>query len=158
MTDEYPEEFTDGQRRAIVIVCVTLAALLVFGVQFLLFPQMEEFAVTAHCYEFLGISGPALMMYGLFAGMPLLMALTIGVWFSWRGARVIRQQRTPLAGEKVFQRRPVIRGERAVRYGWFHQIPLAVLLVITLLGSIQAQSVLAQAAETGYDYRICAFI
>ncbi|MDX1588130.1 MAG: hypothetical protein R3296_04265 [Oleiphilaceae bacterium] len=156
MPEEYAPQYSEKQKRLLVFVMVTLSALLILGVQTLLFPQLMAFASVAHCYEILGVEGPRLLLYGIFTGLPLLLALTLGAWFSWRGLRIVRHRQTPLPGEKVFQTRPIVFGDRAVRLGWLHHLPMVLLLAFALWGAFQAEGILAASNAFAADYRLCA--
>ncbi|TVP58532.1 MAG: hypothetical protein EA349_04515 [Halomonadaceae bacterium] len=155
MSDNLAPQYTDGQRRLFVFALVTVSALLILGAQFWLFPQLQGFSAVAHCYDFFGVSGPAALLYGILSGLPLLLALTLGSWFSWRGLRISRARQSPLPGEKVFQSRPYVTGDKAAKIGVLHHLPMVLLLAFALWGAVQAQGILAGTSPLNVDYSLC---
>lgn len=155
MTEQYAPQYSEKQRRLFIFALVSVSALLIMGAQTVLFPQLMAFSAVAHCYELFGVEGTRVLLYGILSGLPMVLALTLGVWFSWRGLKIARLGQTPLPGEKVFQTRPIIFGEKAVRIGWLHHLPMVLLLAFAVWGGVQAEGILASGNAQAVDYRLC---
>ena len=69
-----------------------------------LFPRLQEYAQIANCDRFGPVSGLQLLVYGVFSGIPLSMALLIWLIEGSRSIRVWKLGQSPLPGEKVLRK------------------------------------------------------
>jgi hypothetical protein len=93
----------------------------------------------------LGISGVAVLLYGLFVGLPLGLALIIGLTLGRYGFRVLRDGQLPPVGEKVFRPTRIERGRKAKLVGIGQVMAPLMLVAIAVWGAPQAQQILSSA-------------
>ncbi len=147
VSDEYAPEYSHAER-AHIVALGTLASVVLIGVcQFWLFPWLHEFSESAHCRTVFGVSGTAVLFYGIFIGIPLHAALLVILLVGRRGFKVVREGRIPPAGEKVFRPTRIIRGVRAKLLGYVQLFAAVPLLCIVAWGAFQAESSVKQAYE-----------
>src|SRR5690625_7946931 len=85
--DEYAEEYSKRERIRFAAIAAAILLPLIVLTQAWLFPALREFVDKSYCYQVMGVSGTALLLYGLFVGMPLLVAAVIGLLLALRGFR-----------------------------------------------------------------------
>lgn len=154
--DEYAEEYSRRERIRFVIIAAVILLPVVLLTELWVFPTLREFAEKSQCYQVFGVSGTALLMYGLFTGLPLFAAAVLGLPLAWRGLRIVRDQRSPPLGAKVFLRTRLRRGRKAVLIGWTYQIPFLYLLTMAAWGVSKAEDILLSHASSRADYSDCA--
>ena len=144
---EYAPEYSHAERVRFVVLGTAAGALVVAGCQFWFFPLLREFSASAHCRNVLGVSGIAVLFYGVFVGVPLHAALLVGALIGRRGFKVLREGRLPPSGEKVFRPTPVIRGAKAKLLGYVQLFAAAPLFGLAVWGVVQAQATVQQAQQ-----------
>jgi hypothetical protein len=154
--DEYAEEYSKRERIRFVIIAAVILLPLVLLMELWVFPALREFAEKSQCYQVFGVSGTALLMYGLFTGLPLFAAAVLGLPLAWRGLRIVRDRRSPPLGAKVFLRTRLRRGRKAVLIGWTYQIPFLYLLTMAAWGVSKSEDILLSHASSRADYSVCA--
>jgi len=121
-----------SRRERLVIVSKILAVAVpvyVAGYHWI-FPWLRGYAKTANCDQLGAFSGLELLLYGVFVGMPLSMAVLLWLVEGRHGLRVWRLGQSPLPGEKVLRK-------TRYRYGAAARIrPLAAFAIIALLVGI----------------------
>ena len=142
---DYAPEYSHAERIRFVVRGVIAGALIVAVCQLWFFPLLREFSADAHCRSVLGVSGIAVVFYGVFVGVPLQAALLLAAFVGRRGYKVLREGRLPPAGEKVFRPTPVIRGTRAKMLGYVYLLAAAPLFGMAVWGSFQAQLLVTEA-------------
>ncbi len=128
MSNEAPLYTT--RERMLILVKILAFFIPLFLLSWLwLFPWLEAYAETAHCRFYGDLTGVHLLLYGIFVGGPLSLALLILLFEGPRSLRVLRVGQNPLPGEKVLRRTPY-------RYGWQARLKPLVLLacVLTIIG------------------------
>jgi hypothetical protein len=144
---EYAPEYSHAERVRFFVLGSAAGALVFVVCQFWFFPLLREFSASAHCRSVLGISGIAVLFYGVFVGVPLHAALLLGALAGRRGFKVLREGRHPPSGEKVFRPTPVIRGTKAKMFGYLQLFAAAPLFGLAVWGGFQAQGLVKQAQE-----------
>ena len=152
---EYAEQYTVQER--IKFLAVALGILVPVGVtgELWVFPALREFADNSYCYEWFGVNGTSLLIYGLFVGFPLGSALVIGIPMAVLGTRIIRDKQIPPNGQKVFKRTRIRRGGIATAAGWAHQVPLIFFIGLAVWGEPQAGKLLADFDPAQADPSAC---
>ncbi|HEY8025920.1 MAG TPA: hypothetical protein VIF60_15245 [Burkholderiaceae bacterium] len=125
--EEFAVEYTDKERRRILIPGFILGALVVIVGKNWISPWFREFVDTAHCRSFFGYSGTEILFYGIFVGLPCLAILSL-LNLTWTGAKIVRDKQAPPKGMKVFRKTKIIRGKLALCKGLF------LLLIVPVLG------------------------
>ncbi|WP_435106669.1 hypothetical protein [Arhodomonas sp. AD133] len=110
---EYAPQYSTRERVVRVIGMVIVAAIVVFPSEWWFFPWLERFSATSPCYEILGVRGHVVLMYGIFVGMPLGIALIAGSFIFRYAYRILRDGQVPPIGQKVMGRTPIRRGRSA---------------------------------------------
>ena len=141
---EYAPEYSPAERVRFLVFGLAAGAVVIAVHQLWLIPLLRAFSATAHCRSVFGFSGIAVLFHGLFVGVPLLVALLVGLVVGRRGAKVLRQGRLPPAGEKVFRRTAVIRGTKARLLGWVQLLAALPAFGLAVWGVFQAQSIVDQ--------------
>jgi hypothetical protein len=116
-------------RERVVIACklLSVAAPVYLAGYYWLFPWLKRYTQIANCDYFGGFSGLELLVYGVFSGIPLSMALLVWLIEGLRGIRVWKLGQSPLPGEKVLRK-------TRYRYGAAARLrPAAVFALIALL-------------------------
>jgi hypothetical protein len=137
---EYAPEYSHAERVRLVVLGLVAGSLVISACQLWFFPALREFSQSADCRTVFGFSGVAALYYGVFVGVPTFAALLVGMTVGRRGVKVLRQERVPPLGEKVFRRTEVIRGSKARLLGYVQLFAAAPLLALALWGAFQAQA------------------
>lgn len=141
---EYAPEYTKTERIRITLFAALAGTAVVLVSRLWFFPWLREFSQAAPCRSLFGVNGAVVLFYGIFVGLPLLVAIVIGASTGRRGYKILREGRVPPSGEKVFRSTPVRRGARAKLSGYFQLLSVVPLLALTLWGVAQAQSLAAR--------------
>lgn len=152
---EYAELYTTAERVRFVAITLGIFGPLMLGAEVWGFPALSDFAERSYCYEWLGVNGTTLLIYGLFTGLPLSAALVIGVPSGLYGIRIIRDEQMPPRGQKVFKRTKIRRGRMAKAGGWARMVPLVFFLGLAGWGEVQAGKLLADFDPAEADRTTC---
>ena len=141
---EFAPLYSTRERILIALKLLAVAAPVYLAGYYWLFPWLRQYAQTANCEYFGGISGLQLLVYGVFVGIPLSMALLVWLIEGARAVRVWKLGQHPLPGEKVLRR-------TRYRYGAAARLrPAAVFAILILLigaairGGFRAPGVIAE--------------
>lgn len=127
---EFAPLYSTRERILIALKVLAVATPVYLAGYYWMFPRLRLYAITANCDRFGAVNGLQLLSYGLFAGVPLAMALLVWLIAGPRSLRVWRLGQNPLPGERVLRR-------TRYRYGAAARVwPLAVLAIIALLAGI----------------------
>jgi len=153
--EEFAEEYTFKERLRLVLIGLAVGGVLLFGWKGWVLPRWAEFAQTAHCYEFRGLSGTAVVFYTLFVGLPVFLALCAMLLFSRRGLKILRDRQFPYKGEKVFRPTKIKRGRAASIIGWQHILAPLVFVAIAIWGGFQARELVRNVDPSKFDRSQC---
>ncbi len=153
---KYAEQYTDEERKKILIrYLIIFAGLFVLGV-FWLQPLLTEFINTAHCQVYYGISGIVVIVYGLFVALPLLIAVILQLVMTPMALRVIRQRRWPPHETRVLQKTVVVEGRRAVVRGYVLLLVMPIFFISLIsYGFIYTEDLLQTINFNALDYSVC---
>lgn len=127
---EFAPLYSTRERIAIVAKILAVAAPVYVAGFYWIFPWLRRYAQTASCDRFGAFNGLELLLYGLFVGMPLSMAVLVWLIEGRRSLRVWRLGQSPLPGEKVLRK-------TRYRFGTAARIrPLATFVIVALLAGI----------------------
>jgi hypothetical protein len=136
--------YSTRERLLFAVKLLAVAAPVYLAGFYWLFPWLRRYMQTANCEYFVGISALQLLIYGVFVGIPLSMALLVWLIDGARSLRVWRLGQHPLPGEKVLRK-------TRYRYGAAARLrPLAVFAILILLigaairGGAQAPVLIAE--------------
>lgn len=128
------------------------AGLLAIGISKLwFFPWLHEFATSAPCRTVFGRSGTAVLLYGVFVGLPVFAALVVAATLGLRGIRILRDGRVPPRGEKSFRLTRIRRGGHATLVGYLHVVVFVPFAALALWGSVQAAALSRQASRSAVE-------
>lgn len=129
-----------------------VAGLLAIGISKLwFFPWLHAFAASAPCRTVFGHSGTAVLLYGMFVGLPGLTALVVATTLGRRGLRILRDGRVPPLGEKSFRLTRIRRGGHTTLVGYLHVVMFVPFVALALWGSVQAAALVRQAQRNAVD-------
>jgi hypothetical protein len=124
---EFAPLYSTRERVALALKMLAVAAPIYIVGFYWLFPWLQDYFETANCDRFGAVSGLELLLYGLFVGMPLSMALLFWLIEGSNCLRVWRLGQSPLPGEKVFRK-------TRYRYGAAARIrPMVIFALIAIL-------------------------
>jgi hypothetical protein len=135
---EFAEEYTSAERARFVAVGVAVGAAIVVAGKLWFFPWLGQFVASAPCRSVLGISGLAVLFYGLFVGLPLSSAILVSATVGRRGYKILKGNRVPPVGEKVFRTTRIERGAKATVFGYAHVLACTPLIALAIWGYFQA--------------------
>ncbi|NHZ94962.1 hypothetical protein [Massilia sp. CCM 8734] len=150
-TNEFAEQYTRAERRRLALLILTAGAALLVVTKLWFFPWLAAFAASAECREIGGVNGVKLVFYGVFVGMPLLLALVLGAILGVPGYKSLRSGQFPAAGVKVWRPMRIRRGRRATLIGAACLLLTLLPLVLAAWGWFQAGAMLAGAGGTPLD-------
>ncbi|NHZ93197.1 hypothetical protein F2P45_29915 [Massilia sp. CCM 8733] len=116
-TSEFAEQYTRAERLRLGLLILPAGLALLVATKLWFFPALAAFAASAECREIGGVNGITLLMYGLFVGLPLLLALVLGATVGVAGYKSLRSGQFPPAGTKVLRPTRIRRGRRATLTG-----------------------------------------
>ena len=140
---KYAEQYTTRERVRLVAIALGVVLPLMGVAELWALPALEEFAEASYCYEWYGVSGTAVLIYGVFVGLPVLGALIIGMPEAYYGIRMIRTKQNPPPGTKVMTRTKIRRGRRAVAVGYANLLPLVFFVGLAIWSEGQAEKILS---------------
>lgn len=129
---EYAEEYTGPERLMLLLKGLAIAVPLFVAFQYWFMPWLVAFAKVSHCHQYLGQSGTAWVMYGVFVGPIVLFALLVGLPGVRGGLRVLRDGQYPPKGAKVFRRTRIRTGRAAKRMACARMVPLIASLCLAI--------------------------
>ncbi len=152
----YAELYTKEERNsllrryALIIVLVMLPGY-IWGL-----PELEFFMRTAHCQTIAGVHGLVVLMYGMYAGLPLLFAVVLQLVLTWQAYRIIRDRQSPPKNVKVFYKTRVYTGREAVMRGVFMILIIPAMFVFIInWGLLQAERMVQGIDLNQLDYSLC---
>lgn len=140
---EFAEEYSFAERVRLICVGVPVGGVWILAWKVWLRPWLDAFVESAPCRPAFGISGVTVLWYGLFVGLPLLLACILACMEGRRGLRILRDGQSPPIGQKVLRPTRIRRGAAARRSGYLHLFAFTPLLVVAIWGSFQAASLSA---------------
>jgi hypothetical protein len=152
---EFAEMLTMTERIRIIVFGILLGAAVVILAKGWLFPWLKGFATTAHCRTVWGVDGVSVLWYGLFVGLPLIVALLILAFVGWRGYKVLRDGQFPPLKEKVARPTRIRRGWVAKFIAYLHFGLCLPLFALSAWGYFQAAELLQRPIPAS-AYETCA--
>lgn len=144
-TAEFAEQYTRAERQRLILLILPAALALLVALKLWSFPALAAFAASPGCREIGGVNGIALLMYGVFVGLPLLVALVLGATAGMAGYKSLRSGQFPAAGTKVLRPTRIRRGRLASLIGAAHLLLALLPLVLAAWGWFQAGQMVAGA-------------
>lgn len=130
---EWAPQYSKGERFRLLLFHVAWAAPLFLVTELVYFPWFKGYMETAHCHRYGSINGLELVIYSLFIGLPLGLALLALGMDGRQSFQVLRLGQLPLPGAKVF---------RPTRYVYGHRArikPLVFCLLVLFLSGLSVQ-------------------
>lgn len=153
--EEYAELYTRRERvKYAVVGLVSYLSVAALG-KWWLFPALRAFSKVSICYEVGGISGTALLLYGVFIGMPAIISLVVGVPIAAKGLRSIKSGQYPPPGTKTFKLTKIRRGKDARLIGYGKMFPLIIMTALTLWCAWQARELLGASHVRNVEHSKC---
>lgn len=110
--------------------------------QFGFFPWLKTFAEDAPCRSLLGIPGTTVVIYGVFALIPLLLCIFMTARMLPLILRTFKSGQYPPPGQKTFHPTRILTGLPAKLIGWAGIVCLSVLFVFAAYSGLHAQTML----------------
>jgi hypothetical protein len=136
---EFAEEYNLRERVRLLVVGLAFACAFVLPWKLWLLPAYTSFVASADCLSVFGIAGSAVLWYGLFVGLPLIVALVVACMEGRYGLKILRDGQCPPVGVKVLRRTRIKRGAAARRAGYLNLFAFTPLLAIAVWGFFQAE-------------------
>ncbi|VAW60539.1 hypothetical protein MNBD_GAMMA11-485 [hydrothermal vent metagenome] len=153
---EYAVLYTRQERTRQLMILVGVFLLLLGVAYFILLPEWTRFVASAHCKTILGMPGIAVMIYGVFTGIPAAGGIVLGLVFGWLGIKTVIEKQSPPASTKVFKKTRILRGREAVLKGVFLLLFVPTLFVpVVSWGYLLAGDIIAQYDVESLDYSMC---
>ncbi|WP_372635739.1 hypothetical protein [Alcanivorax jadensis] len=130
---EWAPQYSKAERIRLLLFHAAWAVPLFLLTEFFFFPWFERYLETAHCHRYGAFNGLELVLYGLFIGLPLGLALLVLAIEGRHSFQILRLGQLPLPGEKVF---------RPTRYVYGHRArikPLIFFLLVVFLCGVSVQ-------------------
>lgn len=140
---EFAPEYTEKERLLFIAKTLAWALPLFCVIQFIGLPWLLEFSDRAHCVTVFGLNGFELIFFGLFMGVPFILAIIYGLTLGRRALKVIQARQTPLPTEKVFLKTKIIYGDRAIVRGYVALCFLLALVIAACYGYVPAKGFLS---------------
>ena len=106
-----------------------------------LFDWLIKYSDNANCYYYGNITGVHLIMYGLFVGIPLSLAIILAACTARSSIGIIKLGQYPLPGEKVLRKTKYIYGRKAKMIPVVIFLIIGLLLIFSLWGAVQAYKI-----------------
>lgn len=130
--------YTTRERVVIVLKILAVAAPVYIAGYYWIFPWLRGYAESAHCDRFGAFSGLELLLYGVFVGMPLAIALMLWLIEGKNSLRAWRLGQSPLPGEKVLRKTRYRFGAAARIRPLVTAVIIAILLGVAIRGGFEA--------------------
>ncbi len=130
---DWAPQYSKAERIRLLLFHAAWAVPLFLLTEFFFFPWFERYVETAHCHHYGSLNGLELVVYSLFIGLPLGLALIVLAIEGRHSVRVLRLGQSPLPDEKVF---------RPARYVFGHRArikPLIFFLLVVFLCGLSVQ-------------------
>jgi len=124
--NDFAPKYSKRERLMLILKLLLLVILLLLVTQFWLLDWLKAYVKTANCQVYGNFDGIQLLLYGLFVGIPLSLALVLLLLEGRRSLRILKLGQNPLPGEKVLRR-------TRYKYGNAARVQPLVLFVIMLL-------------------------
>lgn len=110
---EWAPQYSKAEGIRLLLFHAAWAVPLFLLTEFFFFPWFERYMETAHCHHYGSLNGLELVIYSIFIGLPLGMALMVLALEGWHSFQILRLGQSPLPGEKVFRPTRYVYGNRA---------------------------------------------
>ncbi|MGB2337446.1 MAG: hypothetical protein ACPH5V_09050, partial [Alcanivorax sp.] len=110
---EWAPQYSKAERIRLLLFHAAWALPLFLLTEFFFFPWFERYMETAHCHHYGSLNGLELVIYSLFIGLPLGLALVVLAIEGRHSLQILRLGQSPLPGEKVFRPTRYVYGNRA---------------------------------------------
>lgn len=137
----YAPEYTHKQKITYIAKQMLWCIPLYLATQFWFFDWLSEYSANAHCYTYGSITGVHLIMYGLFAGIPLSLAVIVAALEGSRALRILKAGQNPLPGEMVFRKTKYKYGPKALIQPIALSMSIICLFIFSVWGSFQAYDI-----------------
>ena len=141
---DYAPEYTTKERINIFLKTLAWAAPLVAALQFWFFPWLNQYVANAHCYQYGNFTGLHIIFYGLFIGLPLLMACMLLILEGKRSINIIKLGQSPLPSEKVLRPTKYIYGTQAKLKAYLFFAIMLLVLGLSVQGYFWAQPLITK--------------
>ena len=141
---DYAPEYTTKERISIILKVLAWAGPLVLTLQFWFFPWLKQYSANAHCYQYGNFTGLHIIFYGLFIGLPLLMACMLLILEGKRSINIIKLGQSPLPGEKVLRPTKYIYGTQAKLKAYLFFAIMILVLGLSVQGYFWAQPLITK--------------
>ncbi|KZY39575.1 hypothetical protein A3754_12465 [Alcanivorax sp. HI0083] len=140
---EWAPQYSKGERIVRLLCHAGWAAPLFLLTEFFFFPWFERYMETAHCHHYGSLNGLELVIYSLFIGLPLGLALVVLAIEGRHSLQILRLGQSPLPGEKVFRPTRYVYGNRA------RIKPVIFFLLVVFLCGVSVQGFVWASATIG---------
>ncbi len=130
---EWAPQYSKAERIRLLMFHAAWAVPLFLLTEFFFFPWFERYVETAHCHDYGSLNGLEWVIYSLFIGLPLGLALVVLAIEGRHSFRVLQLGQSPLPDEKVL---------RPTRYAYGHRArikPLIFFLLVVFLCGVSVQ-------------------
>jgi hypothetical protein len=148
---EYAPQYTRQERIRQVLWMLPVAAFVLLGFKYGIESRYKDFVDHVNCRTVLGVSGVRVLFYGLFVGLPLLIAATVGPFIILPALAGIRARQYPAPGRKVRGQVKIRRGRAAVVRAWLEIAAVGLFVLIALWGLPKAADLSAWAEHKKVD-------
>ena len=125
---DYAPEYTTKERISIILKGLAWVIPLFTLLEFWSFPWLKQYASNAHCYQYGNFTWLHIIFYGLFTGLPLLMAFVLFILEGRRSINIIKLGQSPLPNEKVLGPKKYIYGTQVkLKVSLFFSVMLMIL-------------------------------
>jgi len=137
--NDFAPEYSKRERVTLILKLLVLCILLLLVTQFWLIDWLTAYVITANCQVYGNFNGMQLLLYGLFVGTPLSLALVLLLLEGRHSLRILKLGQNPLPGEKVLRRTRYKYGNAARVQPLVLFAIMLLLLGISIWGSSQAE-------------------
>ena len=137
----FAPEYTKRERIVFVLKQMLWFLPLYAATELYFFDWLAEYSDNANCHFYGNITGVHLVMYGLFAGIPLFVAIIMAIFEGRRSIKIIKLGQNPLPGEKVFKKTEYKYGVKAKIQPIAIFCFISFFFVFSIWGSVQAYKI-----------------
>lgn len=136
---EYAPQFSVQERMQLLFKTILLLVpIFIFG-KFWFFSWLSEYSEKANCYYYGQITGAHLLIYGVFVGIPLGIAIILFIFEGIGAIRVLKVGQFPLPGQKVLRSTKYKYGVRAKARGLYILFCILMFVGLSIWGFVQAK-------------------